>query len=33
MGVAEDLTLSVENAAIGLVYSNATYGWKLIEVL
>ena len=33
MGLAEDLILSTENAAIGLVYSNATYGWKLIEVL
>ena len=33
MGLAQDLTLSTENAAIGLVYSNATYGWKLIEVL
>jgi hypothetical protein len=33
MGLAEDLTLSTENSAIGLVYTNATHGWKLIEVL
>ena len=33
MGLAEDLTLSVENQGVGLVYSNSTYGWKVIEVL
>ena len=33
MGLAEDLTLSTENSAVGLVYTNATQGWKLIEVL
>jgi len=33
MGLAQDLTLSVEHQGIGLVYANATYGWKLIEVL
>ena len=33
MGLAEDLTLSVENQGVGLVYSNTTYGWKVIEVL
>ena len=33
MGLAENLTLSTNNASIGLVYSNATYGWKLVEVL
>jgi len=31
MGLAQDLTVSTENAAIGLVYSGATQGWKLIE--
>ena len=25
------LTISTEDAAIGLVYTGATYGWKLIE--
>ena len=33
MGLAEDLTISTENAAIGLVYSGSSQGWKLIEVL
>jgi len=33
MGLAQDLTISTNNAAIGLVYSDATYGWRLIEVL
>ena len=33
MSLSEDLVLSTENAAIGLVYTNATHGWKLIEVL
>jgi hypothetical protein len=32
-GAAADLTVSTEDSAIGLVYSGATYGWKLIEVL
>ena len=31
MGLTEDLVVSNENAAIGLVYTGATYGWKLIE--
>ena len=30
-GAADDLTISTEDAAIGLVYTGATYGWKLIE--
>jgi len=33
MGIAEDLTVTTENASIGLVYTGATYGWKLIENL
>lgn len=31
MGAAADLTVSTENASIGLVYTGATYGWKLVE--
>ncbi len=31
MGATEDLIISTENASIGLVYTGATYGWKLIE--
>ena len=31
MGTTEDLIISTENASIGLVYTGATYGWKLIE--
>ena len=30
-GATADLTVSTEDAAIGLVYTGATYGWKLIE--
>ena len=30
-GATADLTISTEDAAIGLVYTGATYGWKLIE--
>ena len=32
MGDASDLTVSTRNATFGLVYYNATYGWRLIEV-
>ena len=32
-GTAADLVVSTEDSAFGLVYSGATYGWKLIEVL
>jgi len=32
-GAAADLVVSTEDSAFGLVYSGATYGWKLIEVL
>src|SRR6056300_1936570 len=32
-GAAADLTVSTEDSAIGLVYTGATYGWKLTEVL
>jgi hypothetical protein len=33
MGAAADLTVSTEDSALQLVYTGATYGWKLIEVL
>lgn len=33
MGLAQNLTLGVEHAGIGLVYADATAGWKMIEVL
>jgi hypothetical protein len=29
----EDLIVSTEDSAIGLVFTGDTYGWKLIEVL
>ena len=31
MADTTDMTVSQENASIGLVYTGATYGWKLIE--
>jgi hypothetical protein len=31
MSLTEDLVISQENAAIGLVYTGSTHGWKLIE--
>ena len=31
MGLAEDMTVSQDNAAIQLVYTGATYGWKLTQ--
>ena len=30
-GVAQDLLVSVNQSSFGLVYSNGTYGWKLLE--
>jgi hypothetical protein len=33
MGLNENMVLSTENAAIGLVYIDSTEGWKVIEVL
>ena len=33
MGLAEDLTISTEDAGIQLVYTGATYGWKLVQNL
>jgi hypothetical protein len=33
MGLNQNLTLSTNNASIGLVYINSTVGWKLIEVI
>jgi hypothetical protein len=32
-GVADDIIASTKNASFGLVYSNSTYGWKLLEVV
>jgi hypothetical protein len=31
-GVADDLAVSDTQASFGLIYSNATYGWKILEV-
>jgi hypothetical protein len=31
MGLTEDLVISQEDAAFGIVYTGSTYGWKLIE--
>lgn len=31
-GVADDLLIADAQASFGLVYSNATYGWKIMEV-
>ena len=33
MGLSENLTLSVNNVGVGLVYTGSTYGWKLVEML
>jgi hypothetical protein len=33
MNLTENLVVSTQNASIGLVYTGATYGWKLIENL
>jgi len=30
-GVADDLVVSVNQSSFGLIYSNGTYGWKLLE--
>lgn len=30
-GAAEDLSVTVNQSSFGLVYSNSTYGWKLLE--
>lgn len=30
MGLAQDMTLNVVNASVTLVYSNSTYGWRLV---
>lgn len=32
MGSADNLTVATSNSAFGLVFSNATYGWRLLEV-
>ena len=31
MGGTADLVVSTENAGIQLVYTGATYGWKLVQ--
>jgi hypothetical protein len=31
MGLTEDLVLAVEDTGITLVYTGATYGWKLVN--
>jgi hypothetical protein len=31
MGGAADMTVAVEDAALQLVYTGATYGWKLMQ--
>lgn len=31
-GTADDLLVATNNAAFGLVYSNGTFGWRMIEV-
>jgi hypothetical protein len=33
MGLTENLVLSTEDEAVSLVYTGATYGWKLVENL
>jgi hypothetical protein len=33
MGLSENLTVTTEDASVGLVYTGSTYGWKLIENL
>ena len=32
MGLAHDLTLDKQYTSIGLLYTNATYGWILTEI-
>jgi len=32
-GVADDLVANTAQASFGLVYSNSTYGWKILEVV
>jgi hypothetical protein len=31
-GIAADLTVDVDQTSFGLVYSNTTYGWKVLEL-
>jgi hypothetical protein len=31
MGQTADMTVAVEDAALQLVYTGATYGWKLMQ--
>jgi hypothetical protein len=32
-GIADDLLANTEQSSFGLVYSNSTYGWKILEVV
>ena len=32
MGTAADMTIDTDNAALGLVYTDSTFGWRLLEV-
>ena len=32
MGSAADMTIDTDNAALGLVYTDSTFGWRLLEV-
>ena len=32
MGSAADMTIDTANAALGLVYTDSTFGWRLLEV-
>jgi hypothetical protein len=31
MGLAEDMTITVANSHVGLVYVNSTYGWRIYQ--
>jgi hypothetical protein len=31
-GVADDLLVDANQSSFGLVYSNSTYGWKVLEL-
>ena len=31
MGLNQDFTVTTDNAAVGIVYTGASYGWKLTE--
>jgi hypothetical protein len=31
-GIASDLLVDIDQSSFGLVYSNTTYGWKVLEL-